>query len=81
MPEKDKMKWMSIINADFMSSEESMQDSGDDESTSEEVPILTKILPWRAPKVTKFFKVLDGFNEKEKSAQSKNRQRKEFFQI
>lgn len=74
LPEKDKIKWMSIINVDFMSSEESMQCSGDDQS--EEVPLLTKILPWRAQKVTKFFKVLDGFNEKEKSAQSKKQTKK-----
>lgn len=67
LQERDKMKWIEIINVDFMSSEESEGEDGE---------LVTKILPWRALKVTKFFKVLDDFNEKEKSSQSKRQSKK-----
>lgn len=65
------------MNVDFMSSEESIQGSGDDEHVEE--PLLTKILPWRASKVTKFFRILDEFNEKDKSAQSKKQTKERIF--
>ena len=67
LQESVEMKWIEIINVDFMSSEESETEDGE---------LLTKILPWRAPKVTKFFKVLDEANEKEKSSQSKRQSKK-----
>ena len=52
-----------------MSSEESI--SNNDNNDEEESPLFIKIIPWRAPKVDKFFKILDDFAHKEKSAQSK----------
>ena len=56
------------MRAELMSSEESISNNDDDE---EESPLFIKIIPWRAPKVDKFFKILDDFAHKEKSAQSK----------
>jgi len=65
------------MNADFMSSEECIQDSSDDEDI--EQPLLAKIITWRASKVNKFFQTLDEFAEKNKSAQSKRQSKKRIF--
>ena len=54
--ERDNIKWMEIVNVDFMSSEESAAEGDDGE-------LFTKILPWRSPKVTNFFKVLDEYKK------------------
>ena len=43
LPESDRVKWMEIINANFMSSEE---------SDSVYCELFTKIIRWRAQKLT-----------------------------
>ena len=62
-----KDKWVKCLVSDLISSEES-----DEENDS----IVVKPLPWRAQKVTEFFKKLDVLIDEEKTSQAK-RQRKD----
>ena len=56
---RDKAKWKTVINAEFMSSEESNPD---------ELKSFTKrSLPWRSVKVTDFLHGLDHSLEKDRS--------------
>ena len=59
--------WKKIMTVDFMSSEE----SGEEERDGERQVIQVKALPWRAPKVDRFFKALDHKSFKNCSRQSK----------
>lgn len=71
LSEKNKAKWMAVMQAELISSEESISSNENDDNDEEEKPLIIKTIPWRAPKVDKLFKVLDDFSQKEKSAQSK----------
>lgn len=68
MSEKDKKRWAVVLVQDFMSSEES-----DDETRN---TLIKRPIPWRSHKVDVFFNNLDLHIEGSKSEQSK-RQAKE----
>ena len=68
LPEKEKEKWNKVLISDFMSSEES-----DDES---EDIIVVKPLVWRSERVTRFLQRLDEKCKDTKTTQAK-RQRKQ----
>ena len=57
---------MKIMSKEFMSSEESGEESGQKQSV-----LLVKSSKWRAPKVDRFFKQIDKKATKIKSKQSK----------
>lgn len=60
--------WRKVLIKDFISSEESGEESVDGE---ERQVIYVKTLPWRAPRVDRFFKKLDNKAARNKSRQSK----------
>jgi hypothetical protein len=66
MSDKDKSKWMAVLNPGFISSDHSM--SGTD---SEDDALVTQPFEWRSKKVTEFFYQLDVHVEEGKSAQAK----------
>ena len=61
---KDQQKWSRILTTDFMSSEESGSEDG------EEINIVME-LPWRSSLVDEFFQSLDSQLMSEKSAKAK----------
>ena len=61
--------WKTVLVRNFMSSEESAEE--DDGVGDKQHILVVKPLPWRAPKVSRFFKRLDKRAEKAKSKQSK----------
>ena len=63
MAQKEKDKWMKVVVAEMMSSEESDTECFD--------TIDVKPLPWRREKVASFFHSLDGKIETAKSSQTK----------
>ena len=67
LPEQEREKWVKCFVTDLIASEES-----DDENDL----IVVKPLPWRATRLTDFFKSLDVLTEEEKSSQAL-RQRKQ----
>lgn len=67
MDAKMKEKWLPIMTADFMSSEDSASD--------EEDAIIVRPLEWRNEKVTRVFNQLDEKTLRSKTPQAK-RQRK-----
>ena len=68
MSDKDKSKWMVVLNPGFISSDHSGTDSEDDAR-------VTQPLEWRSKKVTEFFYQLDMHLEEGKSAQAKKQTR------
>ena len=61
---KDQQKWSRILTTDFMSSEESGSEDG------EEINVVME-LPWRSSLVDEFFQSLDSQLMSEKSAKAK----------
>ena len=59
--------WKKVMTPGFMSSEESGEEERDGEKRA---VIKVKVLPWRAPKVDRFFKTLDQKASKKRSRQS-----------
>ena len=57
--------WKTVLVQNFMSSEESADE--DDDVDGKRHILVVKPLPWRAPKVSRFFKRLDRRAEKTKS--------------
>ena len=60
--------WKKVMTKEFMSSEQSGEENTEGESR--QVMYIT-VLPWRAPKVDRFFKILDNKATKYKTRQSK----------
>ena len=63
--------WKTVLVRNFMSSEESAEED-DDVGGGKRHVLVVKPLPWRAPKVSRFFKRLDKRAEKTKSKQATN---------
>lgn len=69
MTDAQRDLWRKVVIKEFMSSEESgEEDLGNSEKRQ---VMLIKTLPWRAPKLDRFFKQLDHKGLKGKSKQSK----------
>ena len=68
LTEAQKEMWKKVVVSEFISSEESGEEDRDGEKRQ---VIQVKILPWRAPKVDRFFKTLDHKASKSCSRQSR----------
>lgn len=68
LTEAQRETWKKVVTKDFMSSEESGEENVGDGARQ---VIFIKVLPWRAPKVNRFFKTLDHKASKNKSRQSR----------
>lgn len=66
LTEEQRKKWLSVMNRDYMSSEE----SGDDDF------IVLHQLPWRSDYVTKMFSKIDAYVISMKSAQAKRQMKR-----
>ena len=67
MTEEQRTKWLKVMSNEFMSSEESGNDSDDD--------IILHPIPWRSKYVSKMFAKIDAYNNRSKSSQAR-RQKK-----
>lgn len=72
MAEREKEKWIKVFVSEMISSEDS--DSGSNSDT--EQVLIVKPLPWRAERVAKMFRDLDGKISGEKTAQAQRQRRK-----
>jgi len=61
LTDEQRQKWLSVINNDFMSSEES----------GEEDSIIIRPLPWRSKYVDSMFRKIDEYAKSKKSSQAR----------
>ena len=62
MTEEQRTKWLKVMSNEFMSSEESGNDS--------DVDIILHPIPWRSEYVSKMFAKIDAYNNRSKSSQA-----------
>ncbi|KAL5486995.1 hypothetical protein EMCRGX_G019547 [Ephydatia muelleri] len=71
LTQEQKEKFSAILQIEYMSSEESAEESGEDEHMGERLKVLLiHTLPWRNQSVNEMFQSLDRKNSKKKNTKS-----------